>query len=411
MFVAGAVASAVDHPYGAPAALPAPAHTRVSPYWSQQAAYQPAEASPSDVKPESLAPGNAPLLDGYNDYGYGGSGCCGNDYDGALGCGCYDAPCCCPTWYGSVAGLIMNRTRSQCVYTTYDNTNPNDQLLCTEDAELGWQGGFQVTGGRRFGCDMNNAIEVTYWTLGRLSGAASITGTGTNLSTPIDVGFVEFDGDPASDYFDNALTHRVYRNNQFHNVEINLLRTPLCCGERLQVAFMGGVRWFYFDENLLFSSYQETGESGHLGVNVTNNLIGCQVGARASWCVTPRFRLFATPKVGLYANIMDNDVSLYTGTGVNGTAIPPAPGLETDFPLNSHRNNVAILSEIDVGFDYQINCNLRVFAGYRVVAISGVALSDQQIPPFLVDVPEWNNVDNVGNLFLHGGFAGAEFRF
>jgi hypothetical protein len=417
LFWAGA-ASAMDHPYGAPAALKAPASTRISPYWSQQAAYEPAPTtSPSDLKPEAVPSADSVVEDyngydggygGYGDTGYGSCGCDSPDFAGAMSCGCYDS---CYRFYGSVGALVMTRTKSQSVFVTFDNTNINDQILSTRDAVLDWQGGFQVTAGMRFGCGMNNALEVSYWTLGRLNGNASITGTGTNLNTPIDVGFVDFGVDPARNYFDNAQMHQVYRNNQFHNLELNFIRTPICCGDRFQFGLLAGVRWFQFDENLVFSSYQRTGEAAHLNIDVQNNLVGFQIGARSALCITPGLRLFANPKVGLYGNAMDANIGLYNQAGVNGTANPPAPGIQRNFPLGGNNSDVAILSELDVGLDYCIGCHWRVFAGYRIVAISGVALADQQIPPFLVDVPEWENVDNVGNLFLHGAFAGAELRF
>jgi hypothetical protein len=81
------------------------------------------------------------------------------------------------------------------------------------------------------------------------------------------------------------------------------------------------------------------------------------------------------------------------------------------YPLRSSEDDVAFLAQLDVGVEYQINCRWRAFAGYRAVAVTGVALTDSQIPQIVIDAPEWQDVDTNGSLILHGGFAGLECRF
>jgi len=43
--------------------------------------------------------------------------------------------------------------------------------------------------------------------------------------------------------------------------------------------------------------------------------------------------------------------------------------------------------------------------------VSGIALSDEQIPHFLAAADEFQQIDSNGDLILHGAFVGADFRF
>ncbi|MGE0609361.1 MAG: Lpg1974 family pore-forming outer membrane protein [Pirellulales bacterium] len=436
------VANAADNPYGAPAALPRPAAaTRMSPYWTQYANHTDAEGVPAidDTVVQgygqngSGANGSAPAVTyGQSAYAAGGncaSGNCGggdslgygdagSPYDAAInGCGEYDmgmGPAIMP-FYASAAGLVMTRGPGNRVFTTYDANNINNQLLHTQDAATDWTGGFQLTAGYRFGCSLEWGVEATYWMLGTFTGSSSINGNG-NLSTPFDTGFVNFPGPVvATTVFDNADRHTIDRRSNVLNLELNLLRFPICCSDKFQLTWLAGVRWFRFTDAMTFSSYRNVPVNGIndacLHVRTENNLVGFQIGARCAYAFTPCFKVYANPSVGLYGNIMDSYSNIYNSLGQNGVTNPPAPGVARNFPVYGNKTDVAILSSIDLGAEYQLTCNWKIFGGYRVVAASGVAMTDQQIPHFLNDTPEWENVKSNGNLILHGAYAGAEFRF
>jgi hypothetical protein len=49
--------------------------------------------------------------------------------------------------------------------------------------------------------------------------------------------------------------------------------------------------------------------------------------------------------------------------------------------------------------------------GYRVLAATGIGLADNQIPPYLNDIPTIQDIDRNGSLILHGAFAGLTYRF
>ena len=81
------------------------------------------------------------------------------------------------------------------------------------------------------------------------------------------------------------------------------------------------------------------------------------------------------------------------------------------YPVNSSDNVVSFLTQIDVGLDWQFSPNWSANIGYRVVAISGIGLADEQIPVRVNDIPDIAEIDYNGNLILHGAFAGLTLRF
>src|SRR5262249_5530136 len=78
-------------------------------------------AAPQPPTPATTAPGSVPPAGSYeNALNSSGSG---DD------CGCQIPSCCCNThWYAYVGGLTMGRTTANKFYTTFDQTNPANQL-------------------------------------------------------------------------------------------------------------------------------------------------------------------------------------------------------------------------------------------------------------------------------------------
>jgi hypothetical protein len=379
-------ASSTDLPAPADAVAPASPAADIAPEVSTGAADLPSEsASLADHLGGVLGPAD---------------GCC-NDL------ACCEAP---PMWFASVAGLIMTRDRPNKLWTTYETGNNPNQLMYTPNTD--WAGGGEVRFGRCFGC--YHAIEAVYWGLDTLEGEAAYAGTqvpsGT-VSTPLNVSdpVVDLGGQTLDQFFDNAAEHRLRRVDEVHNVELNFLNGPLMTGPygRFQFTYLMGVRFLRFRDGLLFGSVQDGfafGDNG--GVNeayiqssVINNLVGFQIGGRADFFFSPRFSIFAMPKVGIYGNDIDLQGRIYRGDGLVGMSV------------DSNKVDFSMIGELDVGLNYQFSPRWSVFGGYRAIGISGIALADNQIPFYVGDTAEWADVDSNGNLILHGAFAGLQYRF
>ena len=446
-------------PFAAPRRMP------VVPVSVYQGGVNPAlQPSPDPVVPQPGVPGSvSQMLDG-NGYGQPSAYTQGAACTAAAGCGmaCESScqptcdPCapCCPMWFGSVAALYMTRNEPNRLWTSYETGNNPNQL--PTDARTNWAVGGEVTIGRLFCCETCDpcdpccdpygcsgsacgvacgtapawqfGIEATYWGLDSLDGYSTQVISGGSVSTPLIVSDIEFSGVNGTVYFDGAAEHTVRRKDEIHNVEVNFLSAASAAragygslgsvGEPFSMGWALGVRYFRFEENFLFGSLDSGhtwGESGglyeaYLEDNVRNSLLGFQFGADLSYNWLPNWRIFAAPKIGLYNNHVEHYFSLQRGDGVvaNPTA---ASGVTDSFPVRSNEDALSFLSEIDLGLDWQVAPNWSVFLGYRVVFATGIALADNQIPTYVVDIPEIADIDTNGDLVLHGGFAGVTLRY
>ncbi|HZZ72635.1 MAG TPA: BBP7 family outer membrane beta-barrel protein [Pirellulales bacterium] len=352
----------------------------------------------------------------------GGSGCggsgCGNSGCGMPDCG---MGCCCPNWYVSAKGLVMTRDVPNTFVTTFETGVNTNQLQGTGDANAGWGGGFEVVLG--YNCCCENAFEVSYFGLWGMKGEADRYSSTNSLSTPMINGNVYLPdaAHAAGGYFDNAREHKITREDEAHDVELNYIYHALanqgnCNG--LNVDILAGVRYFRFTEQLEFASLAGASAAGnHIGndpantayldVNTENNMVGFQLGSKIDWRVWNNFSLFATPKFGIYGNHMTSHSNLHRGDG--------AEGVFTDtgdtFDLHGAKTSVSFLASMDLGLNYDITSNWSIFGGYRVLAVTGVALSDNQMYPYLAGESDYQNVKSNGSLILHGVFAGTEFRW
>jgi hypothetical protein len=327
----------------------------------------------------------------------------------------------CP-WYGSVLVLSMGRDNANKLWTSFEDGNEPNQIMNSQ-FQMAWRWGGEVRFGYRF-CDCCNpcggswALEAAYWTLDAFEGAASCTNPHT-VSTPIQTTEVEFNGVTADDWFDGAAEHRLTRRDEFHSVEINAVRDRFFRGNGTpwSVDWFGGVRFFRFEEEFTFASLQDGfawGSGGgshevHLRDQITNNLWGFQFGFGAQYYLLSNLRLHATPKLGIYNNHIEHYFQLNLGNGTNATT--GGSGVPGTYPVWSQTDKLSFLAQIDVGMDWLLTERLGLRVGYRVVAATGVGLSDNQIPPYLVDIPAIADIDTNGELILHGAYIGLTYNF
>jgi hypothetical protein len=333
---------------------------------------------------------------------------------GGLGC----SPCRpCRPWYFSAAGLVMGRDKPGRVWTTYETNNNPNQLMSTDDVDPDWAGGFETHVGRQFACG-DWALDLTYWTLDDMS--ASVGQTHVNsVSTPLLFNDLEFGpGDRVQDYFDSAEEHRLARRNRVHNVELNLIEGISACGScnTWQCRKSFGVRYFRFDDDLALATLDLGGVWGansgsdevYLEDSIENNLIGFQLGCQLERQCGGRLTFLLAPKFGIYNNHIEQRFDLRRGDGV--AAMPSAfSGVSGGYPVESSRDVVSFLTELNLGLAWQPTCHWSLFGGYRVVALTGMGLADSQIPQYIIDIPEIADIDYQDALLLHGAFFGVSY--
>ena len=343
-------------------------------------------------------------------------GCSGCNGNGGCNGGCGGSPCgnfgtdcgCSGGWFVYTGGLIMTRDKPNPFFVAFNQSNNADQLLSTAQASPHFHGGEEVTFGRFCGCDCG--WEATYWGIQDLRGSASITDPNNNLGTPMDTtnGGVLINGQPADSFFANAHQMFVWRDDQVNNVEVNFLYNP-CGGDNcacVHDTWIAGARFFEFDENLLWTTVaggHSLGDDGGMDqanfqVRTKNYLVGFQLGNKLEWRVNDCFSIYGLPTFGIYGNHCTSDTTLFSCTS-------------TTYDIKAAKDIVSFIGQCDVGANWDINCHWAVTGGYRVLAVSGIALSDNQFPAFLAATGDLANVKTNGDLVLHGAFAGVTFRW
>jgi energy-converting hydrogenase Eha subunit A len=358
-----------------------------------------------------------------------GNGCAGGCNDnGNCGQNVCGGACGDHLWYSSFSVLVLNRSAPRRVWTSSEQF-PNEAIqLGNTDIPTAWSWGGEVQLGRRFCCDCTPyAIEATFWTTTAITGSETTTsslGAGTLIGTPLQTDNINFNLPgglivPATTIFNNASSSTVSRRDEFYDFEINLVREKLgvACNSPWEIGWSLGVRYFRFQESLSVSAITPTtiisgGADAYFNDTVSNNLVGPQIGFDLAYNIGCNARLFISPKFGVYGNCVDSNFNAAgrqgTGAYVNGTnTITGYP----NFPAHGTNTGVAFLTQIDLGMDWQFTRNWSAKVGYRVVAITGMGLADDEYPQYLCDTPEMQNPQHESSLVLHGVFAGLTYNF
>jgi hypothetical protein len=342
---------------------------------------------------------------------------------GACNYGCAE-PC---LWYASISALAMTRDRPNKVYITYETGNLPHNDYPVDELSWGWGG--EVRFGRRFCCGCNPgywALEASYWTLDPFEGYVSHTNPNPpyyTVGTPLRVSDIQFNGASGVGWFDNAAEHRLWRTDEVHNVEANLVRGQWSYGNdsRWDLGWSLGVRYFRFEEYWCFGTtraydaiHHEWGDNGglydaYLSDRITNNLLGPQIGFELGYNISANLRFYLAPKFGIYNNHITNYFQAYLGDGTVATT--GTSGVPGTYPVSSSTDVVSFLTQIDVGLDWRFARQWSLMGGYRVVAVSGIGLADAQIPFYIVDIPAIAEIDRNGDLMLHGAYITLAYNF
>ena len=318
-------------------------------------------------------------------------------------------------------------------------------------------------------CGPRWGLEGVYWTLFDDDATATyVDQVPTRTYTMMPMYGLEYnDGTgymPVNSYWDHAppsqpaddftvTTARVRSSFEVQNLELNLLRLNLCgggygtgpcgggcgaggcgvdgcdvgcdsgaCGgygacapraSRYSCTAVCGFRWLQFDEDFMFGvDYYETATPANAGYlnywsTVENNLIGFQLGCNGMYRIGCKWGLHVNTLAGIYGN--DIDVHQYM---VSPTGQVRFIGTGENFDVHANKTDVSMLGELRLGASYQATCRCRLYGGWRVIGVSGIALATDQTPnAFLSNGQMSNYVNSNGSLILHGLQTGVEFNY
>ena len=342
-------------------------------------------------------------------------------------------------WFVGASGLIMDYDADSHTRLSYDDSvGARYSVMDTKDASMQYSGGFEVRAGKYFNCG-TCAVELLYWGIYPSSASRITTG---NLRSYMDYQWVmNPTGSQNGNYYAvGSSAHRLQRDWQFHNVELNLMSFCMrgggcdsCCQEPggclghtpwwnpmclikshcFRTTFGVGLRYFRFDDYLEFSAsesgmsmpyiYDDERQLDH-EIDIENNLYGVQLNGAIDYQLSCRLKFRAASKFGVYGNHVSqhqrisNTLGYFTYDG-------------NDYNFWSNKTDLAFIGELDLGLNYQINCCWNVSIGYRGVAAAGVALAPNQLPQDVRDLSDVRYIETNNSLLLHGGYAGFECNF
>ena len=304
------------------------------------------------------------------------------------------------------------------------------------------------------------AWEAAYWGLAQSTNTATVTddmGDGMRTYGMMNFQGLVYNGRPVNVFFDygppatdntnpyDVEVRQLTARSQFsaQNIELNLLRLPLLgggymgcgtcstcgpygggygggpcgtfCGPRCQVTTLVGARYMRFDDDFyLRSDYENMSTSAvsYLAYNsqATNQLVGVQLGANGAYYMgcSGRFALQCATNAGIFNNFMNVKQNMDTPVGSGPVTVNPTG---ENFYSNSDSNQVAFLGELRVGASYQCSCHCRLYAGYRVLGVTGVALALDQKPNTFNTLNQIGYINCNGSVFLHGLQSGIQFCY
>ena len=445
-------------------------------------------------------------------YGAGGAGACGAYPDGSAcmeDCGNDNI------WFGGVYYLYMDRTNPRPARLTvevptgssYPYYPPSTTtVVSTRDANYDFRSGVEVRFGSTFqigdGCDNCNscgsgygytgcgcnscaparplttyAWEVAWWGLDndintytfvdngptRIYGMKNFVGLEYNNNSAY--GYM-----PVNSYYDYGLpiptppgpvdgetvvlAQRVRTDFQATNLELNMIRFPLCCDtgcggcgggacgcdaggcntgcgcdDSWTSNYSGyascGVRYFHLKDTFSYDTEYGQYTGGVLDLptydgftfdnnnelcydlQVKNDLIGPQFGWTSNYCVGCRWNFFCNSTFGIFNNHMTQFQRVWTG----GDGTVRFTGSGDSAVIRSSKNDVAFLGELRVGGSYDMTCHWRAVLAYRALALTGIATSVGQIPVDFSDRADVARINSDNSMIIHGVQTGVECRY
>jgi hypothetical protein len=248
-----------------------------------------------------------------------------------------------------------------------------------------------------------------------------------------------------------VLAQRVRSNFRAQNLELNILRLPViggacgygasgcdasgaygasdgcepvACGSPFSVTALCGVRYIRLDDDFsydtmisrydgaawdapTYTAWNGGDDELYYDVNVDNHLTGFQLGANMNYVVSCKCNVFWDTSFGLYNNHIKSVQRVWTGGGGDARFV----GDGSTANVRSDKDDIAFVGEMRVGGSYDLSCHWRALLAYRAVAMSGVALSVDQMPNDFSNREHVALIDSDSSIIIHGIQAGVECRY
>jgi hypothetical protein len=317
----------------------------------------------------------------------------------------------------SISGLLLNIDVGDHYYFSFDDANEARQLTDWHDVECEWDGAFEVAVRCYDDCSAVG-LEGVYWQLfadpvATTTSAADVVG---NLNGILNWDQLDYNGATADTYVNNALVHRLRREVELQNAELNhLTRLGTCDCSSVRVLGLVGARCVRFEDQLQFAadtldnSFTFAPEELYYNIDTENLMCGFQAGMWSEYCLGQRCRFVLAAKAGAFGNYVTADSRI---GGAAGTAtVNNGPNIGRRFEVDVEKTDLAMLGELECDLQVAMTPSWHAGLGYRVMGLSGVASPVDQIYHDLRGLQDVEQIDSDGTLLVHGARAYVLWQF
>jgi len=296
-----------------------------------------------------------------------------------------------------VRGLIMNKDNNPIQPLAQGS---GGQRITTQDADLDTAGGFEAT--FRKALPDQTRGELVYWGLFTSGDSTTMEDVSGDIQTTLDISQLNYgsNGDPLANQL-QASQVSLQRDFQYHNLELNWGGTAR--GEQVTLEYLAGLRYFKASEDLAM----QMDDFSFVGQD-DNHLLGLQAGALLNWQPQQQLEIHAGVKFGVFVNSIDHQMRFQ---GTNGFVYSGSDASTQHLNHALDTSDVATLGQLDVGFTYHWSDRFRLTSGYRMVGVTGLSLTTNQLSQDLADLAENPSVHTNGSILLHGTYIGMEYDF
>lgn len=267
-------------------------------------------------------------------------------------------------------------------------------IIGNQDLSMPGRTGTRFTLGFALDNEQLWALEGNYFLLGSRSTGVSVFSDGFPGSATLAIPFFDPNRPGESATFlslPGAFSgHGVLSlDNMFQGAELNLFRT-VQAGNGLQIALLGGFRYFNAQENLSFTTSSPNVPPNVADVfrtfdefDTRNNFYGGQIGARASF-ENNQIILNMTGKIAfgtMQERVIVNGATLTNSFSSDGSVLE-FPGAYFSQPTNIGSRSVnqfAVIPEVNLNFGIKLSPWASVIVGYSFLYVSSVARPGDQI--------------------------------
>lgn len=333
-------------------------------------------------------------------FGGCGDGCFSNLFSMCKSCGLAgcDHLCdgtggrCLPRWFDAHAEwMYWQRDREEDLALSSEGIQ-GPIALNTNEIDYDFASGYRVTGAYIVG--PGTGIEATYFGGFNWEDSAIATSEDNLFSVFSDFGVDPLNGFPETAF---GFLHTVAMSSEMNNAELNLRRRFISANCHIHSSLLVGIRYFRLREDLVYETFTEQGDMSYQ-LKTDNDMVGLQGGGDLYFCLTPRFKIGAEVKAGVYGTHSKQRTNVFC------TSCDPLRERDS-------ASDASFLGDAGAIMLYRVTPRFTLRGGYQILYVDGVATA---VNNFNTESPfsaRDSFIHNTGNVFAHGTNLGFEWTW